>query len=279
MAGRRFGIELSPDRVEAWVKGDGLVLTEPAVVARAKGSTRWPLYGAQALHAASQPSPETELAYPFGITELTDSAAATQMLRHLISRIVGRLVFARHELVMAVPAELSTSARRALLDVALASGARMAHLLDLPLAMAFGVGLPVTSWDPSPVLFVLPQGAQAAIVCHHGLLAHGSAPLREDTWEGSADQGLTDQGLDSVVQLVLGVLEEAPPSARGVLERAGLVIAGRGLNLELTASALTGRTGIRTRVVADPEHCVVKGAEVALERIEAAGGRSLLYLR
>jgi actin-like ATPase involved in cell morphogenesis len=279
MAGRRFGIELSPDRVEAWVKGDGLVFAEPAVAARTRGTTRWPLYGAQALQAASQASPDTELAHPFGITELADEAAAEQMLRYLIARIVGRLVFARHELVMAVPAELSTSARRVLLDVALASGARMAHLLDLPLAMAFGAGLPVTSWEPSPVLFLLPQGAQVAIVCHHGLLAHGAAPLREGGPGPSSQLGLSDRGLEVVAELVMRVIEEAPPSAYASLQRAGLVVAGRGLNLEQSGTAITSRTGIRTRVVADPEHCVVKGAEVALERIEAAGGRSLLYLR
>ena len=270
MAARRFGLELSSDRVEAWVRGDGLVLEEPAVAARQSPTGKLVGYGAQGLALAK--SGGAQLVAPFGMSELQDQEAAEQMLRHLISRMVGRLVFVRHELVLAVSAELSTAGRRALLEVALASGARMAHLLDLPLAMAFGSGLSVTSWEPSPVLFLLPEGAQGAIVCHHGLLAHrGMVPDQEG-------QLGTEAGLDHLATMVEGLLQETPRPGHDRVRQVGFALAGRGVDLHLLGSELTRRTGLPMRPVADPEHCVVKGAEVALERIEAAGARTLLYL-
>ncbi len=274
MAGRRFGLELSSDRVVAWARGDGLVLAEPALAARQTATGKLLAYGDQA--AAMAGAPGVELVAPFGLTELADQEAAEQMLRHLITRLVGRLVFVRHELVLAVPAGLSTAARRALLEVALSSGARMAHLLDLPLAMAFGAGLSVTSWEPSPVLFLLPASAQAAVVCHHGLLVHRC--LR---WEGGqAQAGWLEaaDGSERLAAMVLRLLEEVPPAGRPGVRRVGFALAGRGVDLELISAELRIRTGLEMRVVADPEHCVVKGAEVALERIEAVGGRTLLYL-
>ena len=276
MAGRRFGMELSDDRVEIWSRGDGLVFQEPAVVARSS-SGRVSALGSQAVRIVADPGSETELVRPFGVFELRDRDTAEQMLKQLITRVVGRLVFVRHELVLAVSAELSTTARRALLEVALASGARMAHLLDLPLALAFGAGLPVTAWDPMPVMFLLPDSAQAAIVCHHGLLASRAVELEEGPV--SPDSWVQPDRVEILAGLVSDLVGEAPTAASGRLRALGLTLAGRGVDLQQVGHTITQRSGLPTRVVADPEHCVVKGAEVALERIEAAGGRTLLYLR
>ena len=276
MAGRRFGMELSDDRVEIWARGDGLVFQEPAVVARSS-SGRVSALGSQAVRIVADPGSETELVRPFGVFELRDRDTAEQMLRQLITRVVGRLVFVRHELVLAVSAELSTSARRALLEVSLASGARMAHLLDLPLALAFGAGLPVTAWDPMPVMFLLPDSVQAAIVCHHGLLASRAVELGEENH--APGSWVSPERVEIVAGLVSDLVADAPASATNRMRQLGLTLAGRGVDLQQVGQAISDRSGFPVRVVADPEHCVVKGAEVALERIEAAGGRTLLYLR
>ena len=277
MAGRRFGIDLSADRVEVWVRGDGLVVEEPAVVARDRATGKLPSLGQQALRLVGQADSGLEPVFPFGTFELADRAAAEHMLRQIITRVVGRLAFVRHELVLAVPAELSTASRRALLEVALASGARMAHLLDLPLALAFGSGLPVTSWEPLPVLFLLPGSAQAAIVCHHGLLANRAVELPSPP--GAGQSWSSPEGEQALLAMVRELLEEVPSAGLGRIRASGFAVAGRGVPLAEVALALARSSTVPTRVVADPEHCVVKGAEVALERIEAAGGRSLLYLR
>ncbi len=269
MAGRRFAVELAPDRVLVWVRGEGLIVDEPAL-------GRWADSGARLLasgEAARRDFEESELVEPMGIFELRHPEAAAQLLRQLSSRAVGRISFARHELVLAVSAQLSTAARRVLLQAALDSGARMAHVLDLPLALAFGAGLPVTSWDPSPILYLLPQGAQAAIVCHHGMLAHAAV-------EVALAPGAPDERAgEAVIGLFEGVLEEAPRVHRQRITGQPLHVAGRGVDLEGWRDLLVRRTGMRARVVPDPAHCAVKGAEVALERVEGSGSRALLYLR
>lgn len=277
MAGRRFGMEVSPDRVEVWARGDGLVVEEPAVVARDRATGRLSGLGQQAVTLTGEIGSGLEAVLPFGTFQIQDRPAAEHMLRQLIARVVGRLAFVRHELVLAVPAQLSTASRRVLLEVALASGARMAHLLDLPLAMAFGAGLPVTSWEPLPVLFLLPGSAQSAIVCHHGLLAIRA--LEPAVPAGEAHYWNSAAGLAALSAMVAELLDEVPSSGLGRVRAAGFAVAGRGVDLAQVAMELGRRSTVPARVVADPDHCVVKGAEVALERIEAAGGRTLLYLR
>ncbi|MDA8394140.1 MAG: rod shape-determining protein [Candidatus Dormibacteraeota bacterium] len=269
MAGRRFAVELAPDRVSVWVRGEGLIVDEPALGRWSESQGRLLASG----EAARRDAEGTELVEPMGIFELRHPEAAAQLLRQLSSRAVGRISFARHELVLAVSAQLSTSARRVLLQAALESGARMAHVLDLPLALAFGAGLPVTSWDPSPVLYLLPQGAQAAVVCHHGLLAH--AAVEVPLTPGAPAEGAAE----AVIAIFEGVIEETPRSHRQRITGQMVHLAGRGVDLEGWRDLLVRRTGMRARVVPDPAHSAVKGAEVALERVEGSGSRALLYLR
>jgi rod shape-determining protein MreB len=279
VAARRFGVELSPDHVAVWARGDGLVVEEPAVLARQQGSGRALAFGTAALELASGRSQDVELSWPLGTEELADVRAAQQLLRQLILRVVGRLLFSRHELMLGVSAELSSAGRRSLLEVALASGARMAHIMDLPLAAALGAGLPVASWTPVPLLFVVPQAAQAAIITHEGLLAHGAVrPPQGDlgqlvqSWESEA-------GLTAIAVLVSGLVQELNPRLQLQARDSGLAIAGRGVNLALVGERLTEATGLSAHLLPDPNHCVAKGTELALERIDALGGQGLLYLR
>ena len=88
----------------------------------------------------------------------------------------------------------------------------------------------------------------------------------------------TETGLDQLAAMVEGLLQETPRPGHDRVRQVGFALAGRGVDIQLVGSGLTRRTGLPMRQVADPEHCVVKGAEVALERIEAAGARTLLYL-
>jgi rod shape-determining protein MreB len=279
VAARRFGVELSPDHVAAWARGDGLVVEEPAVLARQRESGRALAFGAAALELASGRPRDVELSWPLGTEELIDAGAAQQLLRQLILRVVGRLVFSRHELMLGVSAELSATGRRSLLEVALASGARMAHIIDLPLAAALGAGLPIASWTPIPILFLVPQAAQAAIVTHEGLLAHGATHPPEGDLGRLAQSWESEAGLAEIVELVSGLVHELSSRLQLQARDAGLAIAGRGVTLALVGERLAEATGLSPHLLPDPNHCVAKGAELALERIEALGSRGLLYLR
>ncbi|HVC39298.1 MAG TPA: rod shape-determining protein [Candidatus Dormibacteraeota bacterium] len=272
MALRRFGIDLSPDQVEVWARGEGLVIQEPAVLARQRGNGRPLAFGVAALEMAADRDQEVELSWPLGVERLGDTGAAEQFLRQVIFRVVGRLLFSRHELMLGVPAELSTKSRRALLQVAMASGARMAHMMDLPVAAALGAGLPIAAWTPLPLLFLLPQAAQLAIVCHEGLLSHRAIAPLPGSWDG-------EMGLAALSQAILDLLLELPGPVRAGAEASGLALAGRGLTLAPIGDRLAASTGLAARILPDPDHCVAKGTEVALARIESLGAEGLLYLR
>ncbi len=279
MAPRRLGIELAPDRVAVWMRGEGLVLDEPAVLARQVEGGRPLALGAAALELASEHSPGVELTWPLGVRELADQEAAGHLLRQVVVRVVGRVLFSRHELMLALPADLSTAGRRQLLEAAMASGARMAHVIDVPLAACLGAGLPVAAWTPLALLFLVPQAAQVAAVAHDGLLSHDFRTPPRGTIAGLAQAWDSEAGLETLAGLVEELLDQLPPELRSGAREQGLTVAGRSLGLTELGERLGRRTGIRTRVPPDPQNCVAKGAHLALERIGALGSQGLLYLR
>ncbi len=273
MASRRFGVELSCDRVAVWARGDGMLLEEPAVIRRsAPGSQRGTSFGTAALEQAGATG--RHLSWPMGVDELADPEGAGELLRLLITRVVGRLLFSRHELMVGVPAGLSTAGRRVLLEAALGSGARMAHMMDLPLAAALGSGQPVGAWIPVPILLLSSRSAEAAVVCHEGLLAHRAlaVPGGGASWEREPLSA-------ELASLLAELLAELPEGVRAAARDRGWVLAGRSLELPRLARLISGSTAMAATVVADPAHCAVKGTEVALGRIEALGSHGLLYLR
>lgn len=270
---------MSPDQVEVWARGDGLVVEEPAALARQTGTGRALAFGTAALELAAERAGEVELSWPLGVERLADTRAAEQLLRQVIFRVVGRLLFSRHELMLGVSAELSTSSRRALLQVAMASGARMAHMMDLPVAAALGAGLPIASWTPLPLLFLLPNAAQAAIVCHEGLLGHRAIRPPEAGVGNTPSSWSSEVGLALLSELIQSLIEEMPPSLKEAAVESGVAIGGRSQGLAAIGARLTESTGLATRLLPDPNHCVAKGTEVALARIEALGSQGLLYLR
>ncbi|HEY6538246.1 MAG TPA: hypothetical protein VI138_04290, partial [Candidatus Dormibacteraeota bacterium] len=130
----------------------------------------------------------------------------------------------------------------------------------------------IASWAPLPMLFLLPQAALAAIICHEGLLGHRAADPPSGSWE-------SESGVAVLAELVSSLLQELPDAIRDRAAESGLAVGGRGLALGPLGDRLGQRTGLAARVLADPAHCVAKGTELALARIESLGSEGLLYLR
>jgi len=151
--------------------------------------------------------------------------------------------------------------------------------MDLPVAAALGAGMPIASWTPLPLLFLLPNAAQAAIVCHEGLLGHRAVRLSDGELAESPSSWSSAVGLALLTSLVQSLIDEMPPAVKQAAIESGVAVGGRSQGLAAIGEGLTEATGLSTRLLPDPNHCVAKGTEVALARIEALGSQGLLYLR
>lgn len=151
LLGRDLAIDLGTATTQVHVRGRGVVLDEPTLVAVDTDTGRLVAAGGSAQEMLGR-TPERVLTMrPLSDGVITDSEVTEQLLRHFIERArPSRLV--RPRTVVAVPSGVTAVERRALEDAALRCGSRRVYVLEEAMAAAIGAGLPVESATASMVV-------------------------------------------------------------------------------------------------------------------------------
>ena len=138
-----MGIDLGTATTLVFVKGQGIVLCEPSVVAIPRGGGEVLAVGEEAKRMLGR-TPGSILAIrPMKDGVIADFDVTEQMLRHFIRKVHNHRVIVRPRMVIAVPSGITEVEKRAVRDSALHAGAREVHLVPEPIAAAIGVGLPI----------------------------------------------------------------------------------------------------------------------------------------
>jgi rod shape-determining protein MreB and related proteins len=156
--------------VQVYVRGEGIVVDQPALVALDRLSSEILTFGDQAVELFEREPDTVRLAGP------ADPAVRERMLQHLIGRTQGRQRLFRPEVMICIHSTATGDERRALAEAAIAAGARQAWLLEAPLAAAMGAGLPVTESRPHAICDVGATTTEAAVVALSGLVVAHAAP-------------------------------------------------------------------------------------------------------
>ena len=145
---RQLGIDLGTANVLVFVRGRGIVINEPSVVAISARDGRVKAVGLEARNMLGREPRETiEVVRPMRDGVIADYIVTQEMLRYFITKAVGRFSLTKPDVMLCVPAGVTGVERRAVRDAALAAGARRAYLISEPLAAAIGARVPVA--DPS----------------------------------------------------------------------------------------------------------------------------------
>ena len=138
-----MGIDLGTATTLVYVRGQGIVLCEPSVVAIPRGGGEVLAVGEEAKRMLGR-TPGSILAIrPMKDGVIADFDVTEQMLRHFIKKVRPRRVLVRPRMVIAIPSGITEVERRAVRDSALHAGAREVYLVPEPVAAAIGVGLPI----------------------------------------------------------------------------------------------------------------------------------------
>jgi len=138
-----LGIDLGTANTLVYVKGQGIVLCEPSVVAMHRGSGGVLAVGDEAKRMLGR-TPGSILAIrPMKDGVIADFEITESMLRYFIRKVHNHRVVVRPRMVIAIPSGITEVEKRAVRDSALHAGAREVHLVPEPVAAAIGVGLPI----------------------------------------------------------------------------------------------------------------------------------------
>lgn len=198
-----LGIDLGTANTLVCIRGQGVVLSEPSVVAVFKGTNKIVLEGKAVGNAAKEmlgKTPGNIVAIrPMKDGVIADFEITQAMLRYFIQKVHKRRFMIRPRILIAVPSGITVVERRAVHDSAMKAGAREVHLIDEPLAAAFGVGLPVTSPEASMIVDIGGGTTEVAIISLGGIVTSESLRVAGD----ELDEAIV-QHMKRVYNLLIG---------------------------------------------------------------------------
>jgi rod shape-determining protein MreB and related proteins len=149
---RKIGIDLGTANVLVYVKGRGIVLSEPSVVALSTKDNRVKAVGADALAMLGREPESIEVVRPMRNGVIADYDITEAMLRYFIKKAGSPFSMSKPEVMICIPAGVTTVEMRAVKEAAISAGARYAYLIREPLAAAIGANIPVA--QPSGNLII-----------------------------------------------------------------------------------------------------------------------------
>lgn len=138
-----IGIDLGTATVLVYVRGKGIVLREPSVVAIDKTNNRILAVGEQARQMLGRTPANIVAIRPLRDGVIADYEVTEAMLKYFINKVSGRKFFFKPIVVVCVPTEVTSVEKRAVIEASLSAGARKAFLIEEPMAAAIGAGLAV----------------------------------------------------------------------------------------------------------------------------------------
>ena len=170
-----IAIDLGTANTLIEVKGEGLVVNEPSVVAVDRESRRVRAIGLEAKRMLGRTPEGVVAVQPMRHGVIADVDMADLMLRHFLERVLPRGLFRmKPTVVIGVPSGITEMERRAVRAAVIAAGAKAVHLISEPMAAAIGVGLPVTSPKGSMVVNVGGGTSEIGVIALSGIVADAS---------------------------------------------------------------------------------------------------------
>ena len=173
MFGKQIGIDLGTVNVIVYVRGKGVVLNEPSVVAISLTDNRILAVGDEA-RAMLGRTPETiEVTRPMRDGVIADYVVTEAMLRYFISKLCSRFE-RRPEVMISVPVGVTSVERRAVRDAAIQAGARTTYLIPEPLAAALGADMPIGTPSGNMIMNIGGGASEAAVISMFGIVVSSS---------------------------------------------------------------------------------------------------------
>ena len=141
--GQDIGIDLGTATVIAYVKGKGIVLREPSVVAVDKNSGEVLAVGKEARRMLGRTPGNIVATRPLREGVISNYTVTERMLKYFISRVCGRFVFAPR-IMICIPSQVTEVEKKAVIDAATQAGARKVYLIEEPIAAAIGAGIDIS---------------------------------------------------------------------------------------------------------------------------------------
>src|SRR5918994_2012335 len=233
MGGRDMAVDLGTANTLVYVRGRGIVLSEPSVVAIDSRTAEVHAVGIEAKRMLGRTPGTIQAIRPLKDGVIADFDVTEEMLRHFIQK-VHQNRWAHPRVVVCVPSGVTGVEKRAVEEACLSAGARQAYLIEEPMAAAIGAGLPKT-------IVLTSEEVRMAL----------------------------EEPLQAIIDAVKETLDRTPPELASDIMDRGIMLAGGGALLQGLDDRLRDETQMPAHLAESPLTCVAVGSGRSLEEFEA----------
>ncbi|MBC2875955.1 MULTISPECIES: rod shape-determining protein [Streptomyces] len=260
-SGRDMGIDLGTANTLVYVRGKGVVLNEPSVVAVNADDGSVLSVGSEAKETIGRTPSNIVAIRPMRDGVIADFEIAERMLRHFIKKVTGNRRFSRPRVVVCVPSGITGVERRAVIEAASQAGARAVHLVEEPMAAAIGAGLPVSEPTGCMVVDIGGGTTEVAVISLGGIVTARSVRTAGDAMDAAIISYVKKEyalaiGERTAEEIKLSIGSAAPT---GKWTAAGLAAVAR--QLEKHPEADGGGDPEETQGLLPPDRFAIRGRD------------------
>ncbi len=223
-----IAIDLGTANTLVFVKGKGIVIREPSVVAVSVSTkpAKVVAVGNQAKEMIGRTPGSITAMRPLRDGVIADFDITTEMLRKFIQKAMGASFFAKARVVVCIPSGVTEVERRNVHDVAIEAGAKFVSLIEEPMAAAIGAGLPVSEAIGSMVVDIGGGTAEVAVIALGDIVTSRSVRVAGDTLDAAIVQYLKKKynllvGERTAEEIKIKIGSAAPYEGEGKMEVKG----------------------------------------------------------
>ena len=293
-----IGIDLGTANILMTLKGKGIVLKEPSVVAIDRKTGEIKATGYEAKEMLGRTPEDIKAVRPMKDGVIADFTATGLMLKNMIKKVSSRYSIGRPRVVVGVPSGITEVEERAVEESIIQAGAREVYIIEEPMAAAIGAGINITEPSGSMIVDIGGGTTEVAVISLGGIVVGETTaeqikmqigcatPLMTDmpmeirgrdlttglprniTVKSSGIMEATAESIAKIVETVKQTLEKTPPELAADLVEKGIYLAGGGALIQNLDKLLSQETNMPVYVANSPLECVVNGTGKTLEDLE-----------
>lgn len=185
---KKVGIDLGTANTLVYVPNKGIVIDEPSVVAVSMDDNSILAVGNEAKKMLGRTPDSIVASRPLKDGVIADYRVTEAMLKYFITKAIGNVRLLRPEVMVSIPAGITSTERRAVIDATLQAGAKAAYVIKEPVAAAIGAGIPIAESSGNMVIDIGGGTTEVAVISLGGIVSANSARVAGN----KLDQAIAD---------------------------------------------------------------------------------------
>ena len=274
-----IGIDLGTASILVYIKGKGVVLKEPSVVAIDRDTNKIMAIGEEARLMIGRTPGNIVAVRPLRQGVISDYTVTEKMMKYFINKAVGKKTLRKPRISVCIPSGATEVERKAVEDATYQAGAREVSIIEEPVAAAIGAGIDISKACGNMIVDIGGGTADIAVISLGGAAYRRPEVITMEVRGRNLVTGLpktivvtSDETLEAlrepalqIVDAVHNVLERTPPELAADIFDRGIVLTGGGALLSGLDALIEEKTGISTMIAEDPLTAVAIGTGKFIE--------------